>query len=285
MKWDLFKQTVKNWFIILVMFIMVGCGGISLWKSRHNFSTLSTNGGLASLTIRVIWPQATSSTGGRLIPSTAQSIIVRLLQTDYNGNEREVARTMPPIQRPQSTYKFTNIPPGLTTIEAVAYPNPDGTGTPVAKGVVDCTLIPGENQAPALVMDSTIKLVEVTPDPVTVRIVSIGGHLRMIVTAKDESGNVVMVPEGGFIWSSSNPNIATVDSNGVVRGVKEGSVTITATEKESGKSGSINIIVAKLRCFMGLCQYYDTSRNIWITTLDDVCANAGLQCPPPEIRE
>lgn len=85
MKWDLFKQTVKNWFIILVMFIMVGCGGISLWKGRHNFSTLSTNGGLASLTIRVIWPQATSSTRGRLIPSTAQSIVVRLLQTDYNG--------------------------------------------------------------------------------------------------------------------------------------------------------------------------------------------------------
>jgi len=241
----LFQRVGKKWTVSLVIFMLAGCG-VRLWKGGDNPPSLLSNGGVASLMIRVIWPQTTPSNGGRLIPSTAQSIVVRLLQADYNGNEKEIARTIPPIQRPQSTYKFTNIPPGLTTIEATAYPNPDGTGTPVAKGAVDCTLIPGENQAPALVMDSTIKVVEVTPNPATI---SVGEKLQMTATAKDEAGNIVMVPEGGFSWASSNPGVASVDSNGLVTGLAEGSAVITATEKESGKSGSADISVSKVITF------------------------------------
>lgn len=46
-----------------------------------------------------------------------------------------------------------------------------------------------------------------------------------------------------FTWQSSNTAIATVDANGVVQGVVEGSATITAAESGSGKSGTLAVAV------------------------------------------
>ena len=46
-------------------------------------------------------------------------------------------------------------------------------------------------------------------------------------------------------WSSSNTNIATVDSNGKVTGVNEGTATITATTVDGGKTASCTVTVLK----------------------------------------
>jgi hypothetical protein len=46
-----------------------------------------------------------------------------------------------------------------------------------------------------------------------------------------------------FAWQSSDTAVATVDANGVVRGVVEGNATITATESASGKSGTLAVAV------------------------------------------
>jgi hypothetical protein len=180
------------------------------------------------------------SKSGRLIPQATQSIVVILYQKDFQGNWREIKRTNPPVQRPQTTYKFEKIPAGVTRIQATAYPSTDGSGVALARGEVECVLAPGENVAPALTMDSTIVKVEITPPEATL---SVGQTVQLTATAKDADGNIVLVPAGGFSWQSSNSAVAEVDSGGKVTAKAEGSATITATEKESGKSGSASIKV------------------------------------------
>lgn len=56
--------------------------------------------------------------------------------------------------------------------------------------------------------------------------------------------NLVLTPaENGeqIIWTSSNPNVVTVDENGVVTGVTKGTATITATGKYSGLKASCDV--------------------------------------------
>ena len=46
-------------------------------------------------------------------------------------------------------------------------------------------------------------------------------------------------------WSSSNDDVATVDNNGKVTGIKEGSATITVTTVDGGKTATCTVKVAK----------------------------------------
>ena len=57
--------------------------------------------------------------------------------------------------------------------------------------------------------------------------IAAGDTLRLAAAAFDENGNRVGVAV--FDWSSSDPSVAAVDASGLVRGVRAGSATITAT--------------------------------------------------------
>ena len=46
-----------------------------------------------------------------------------------------------------------------------------------------------------------------------------------------------------FHYASSDPSIAEVDANGTVRGIRPGSVVITATAPRGGKSASVTVVV------------------------------------------
>ena len=46
-------------------------------------------------------------------------------------------------------------------------------------------------------------------------------------------------------WATGDSNIATVDSNGNIKAIKEGKTTITVTSKDGGKVASCEIIVNK----------------------------------------
>ena len=63
--------------------------------------------------------------------------------------------------------------------------------------------------------------------------------------AKVLDENSVEDEDATVMWSSSDPSVATVDSNGVVRGVSEGKATITAPEQVSQRSSSTEFDVVK----------------------------------------
>lgn len=60
----------------------------------------------------------------------------------------------------------------------------------------------------------------------------------LTLSAKSSSG-------GTIVWSCSNKNIATVTSKGVVTAVKEGNVTITAKDQNTGKTASCAVKIVK----------------------------------------
>ena len=67
--------------------------------------------------------------------------------------------------------------------------------------------------------------------------VKTGGKLKLIAIIKHSE-----LASSKLTWSSSDPSIATVDANGVVRGLKEGEVTITVTSS-NGKTAKCTVIV------------------------------------------
>ena len=69
--------------------------------------------------------------------------------------------------------------------------------------------------------------------------VAIGGSAQLSATLRDASGNTLI---GRTVsWTSSAPAVASVDQNGLVRGLAAGSVTITATSE--GQSGTASVSV------------------------------------------
>jgi uncharacterized protein YjdB len=87
----------------------------------------------------------------------------------------------------------------------------------------------------------TVRLVPVAKVTISPSSASVGeGKSRTLVArVTDAAGNVLT--DRAVTWSSSNTGIATVDQSGVVRGVRRGTVTITATSE--GKFGTASIKV------------------------------------------
>lgn len=88
---------------------------------------------------------------------------------------------------------------------------------------------------------------EPPPDNVVARVtlspatgtVAIGGTVQLTATARNEAGSVLTGKD--FTWTSSNTNVATVSTAGMVVGRAGGVATITATSE--GKSGSATVTV------------------------------------------
>ena len=82
----------------------------------------------------------------------------------------------------------------------------------------------------------TIQRVEVTPATATI---GTGGSFRLTATVYDTRGNVI--PGAAVTWRSEDTRIATVDSEGRVRGERQGNVTITATSGSASGSSRIRV--------------------------------------------
>ncbi len=131
----------------------------------------------------------------------------------------------------------------ISSDTSIATIDENGMVTGIKKGTVTITAISKEN--------NNIKgtfLVNITnkyPDAIHIKIEN--GKSSVILEKSQLNLTVTTEPvtaSNEVVWSSSNTNIATVDENGVVTGVKKGTVTITATSKEdSSVKGTITITV------------------------------------------
>ena len=130
------------------------------------------------------------------------------------------------------TVAWVSTSAGVATVDAA------GTVTSVGNGTSTIIARAGTASGAATVtVAQVVKGIEVLPFPGKV---SAGDTLRLTAEAWDANG--FTVAGGEFTWSSGDTAVATVDGSGLVHGIVEGVVTITATS--AGVPGSVPITVA-----------------------------------------
>ena len=112
----------------------------------------------------------------------------------------------------------------------VATVDTSGLVTAIANGSATVTARAGEvSDSASIVVSQTAAAVEVTPATHTL---ATGDTVRLAATATDDNGHVVA--DAAFSWTSSDTAVASVDSLGLVRGVAEGTATVTAAVGDAG---------------------------------------------------
>ncbi len=201
--------------------LLAGCGG----------GGRAPQGRTAAATITVKWPAR-----GRLIPVAANSVKV----VAYNLSGFSAPRVLNrPTEGGLSTATFDRLPAGMLYFAADAYPQTDAGGVAQATATASTNAVAGSHLDITMTLASTITQVVVAPNNATV---DIDGALPITATPKNAADEVVLVAPGNITFSSASPSVVIVDpSTGVATGVRSASTTITATESESGLSGSVNV--------------------------------------------
>ncbi len=106
----------------------------------------------------------------------------------------------------------------VATVDATGLVTATGNGTATITATAG-----GASGSAAVTVDQEVTGIEVLPAGGKV---SAGDTLR--VTAKARDANGFTVPDREYTWTSSDTDIATVDGSGLVSGIAEGAVLITA---------------------------------------------------------
>ncbi len=122
--------------------------------------------------------------------------------------------------------------------ETVATVNDQGLVTAVGNGMAEVTARSGSAEAsvPVSVMQSATSL---SIEPSSATLMSIGATIQLSATVMDENGQPV--PDAAVTWQSGDEAVATVDANGLVTAVGNGTTRITATSGQA--SDTVEVIV------------------------------------------
>jgi hypothetical protein len=253
------KRAISTLVLLAVLLVaaitLTGCSGGS--------GVSGTQAAGANVTFHVTWPaSATSSVvSAKLLPAAARSYVISIYDTSLTT---PVAVQV--INFPATAATFTGLPVGTLTVVVKAYATTvtlpvSGSLVPLASVTQILQTQPGNaNNPPAINLVSTIDHIVVTP-PASVPVsggaitLSSGGAATapLVATPVDANGNPVTVSAGQIQWTSSNKAAASVDAKtGVVTpatlpaGTKFLAATITATDPESKKTGTIGVVVTSL---------------------------------------
>jgi hypothetical protein len=216
------------------------------------------------MNVALTWPALTSVS--RVVPTTATVVLVTVVP--FSGSTQSVYLYRPSSGGYTTATSFTGLNPGACTITVTAYAfgTPGNLGTPLAT-IVDSShsVTSGGTITINLTMASTVNSVVLAPNATQVT-QSAGAYHTQTLTAlpEDASGNVVLT-SSAWTWSSGASGTvsvaATTTNQTTVTGVATGTnVTITATEGDSGKSGT-----AKVDCVAALSAPTTGSVNVSVS--------------------
>lgn len=203
--------------------------GYFTWKvNNKSRASITENGLLTAKQTGVVTVTATSKQNSRIrvtrkiiivSPDSPQSLSLGLSAIELNpGRTRQLSVTAYPAGK-SNDVKWTSSRKNVASVDA------NGLITAKKAGTAVITATSKVNSNIKISLTVTVKNLP-APTSLTIsgaRSVDKGGSIQLSVSPYPSASSAAVT------WSSSNKKIATVDSNGVVRGVKAGSVTITAT--------------------------------------------------------
>ncbi|OZG53569.1 Bacterial Ig-like domain (group 2) [Pseudoscardovia radai] len=183
----------------------------------------SSNGKSATCTVTVN-PATVPVTGVSVTPS---------IKSLYVGDATQLTATVSPSNATNKTVTWTSSNPSVATVDA------NGIVTARAQGTASISAKAGSYTAYSTinVTAKTVAVESVSVSPATVG-VKVGAATRLTATVLPANAT-----DQSLTWISDNQSVATVDANGVVTGVKEGTAKITAFTK-NGVSGEATVTVS-----------------------------------------
>jgi len=150
-------------------------------------------------------------------------------------NPRDTGMLMPSFNHPvKAAVTYTSQNPSIATVDAA------GIVTAVAEGetTITATLANGSSASRKVKVLPFIRTITLNASSIKVK--HDGGTKTLTATITPSTATEPLV------WTSSDPSIATVDSNGVVKGLKDGTVTITCESRYGGVKASCKVKVCNL---------------------------------------
>jgi len=214
------------------------------WSSSNSsVASVSSSGSVSGLAQGTAVITATSegiSSTADITVSPLEPDTVVVSPTDVSIQPKQTAQLSASVRNSEgqsmsTTVSWSSGDPSLATVS--------GTGlvTGVSTGTTTVTASAGKKKTKIKVTVAGVSAASVAIAPSSVSLTQ-GATAQLSTTVKDTSGNVLT----GMIvtWSSSNTNVATVSSSGLVTALAAGNATITATA--GGVSATASVAVQSL---------------------------------------
>ena len=149
------------------------------------------------------------------------------------GDKLQLTAAVSPDNATNKTVTWESSNPSVASVDSKGMVTGNAAGSNVT---ITATTEDGNYKASSTitVTNPSAITVSISPSPITV---TVGGTQRLTATVSNTSNTAVT-------WSSNKTNIATVDANGLVRGVAAGTAVITATTVDGGKTATCNVTVS-----------------------------------------
>ena len=215
-----------------------------VWKSNNpNIANVDNNGivsgiNTGSTDIIVSTPDGRISSKCHVLVKERKVESIKLEESDMTlrvGNKKKLSLVISPPDATNKKLSYISSDRSVLSIDA------DGNMTAKKVGQVVVTAKSVNN------IKASCNITVVDSNTVLVNNVKLNKSSLRLDVFKEEKLNAIITPNNAYNkkinWVSSNPSIATVDSNGLVKGIKDGTVTITAKSSEGGKKATCKVTV------------------------------------------
>ncbi len=218
------------------------------WASSNTaIATVDTNGLVTAKAVGSATITVTTADGGKTatcavtvteanVPVQSLSLSPASANVDLSSAGVQLTPTFTPDNATNKNVTWQSSNTGVATVSAT------GFVTPVAAGSATITATTADG-------GKTATCVVTVTDTSSIAVTGINLSPPTLTLAEGDTGQLTanVLPANAtnraVNWSSSDPAIATVDSNGQVSAVTAGSVTITATTADGGKTSSCQVTV------------------------------------------